>query len=119
MGEVVPKSCPGRPKGCQEETDDDPHLKHNTVFTYSRMPIKSIKSCLNRACSEAGIEDFHFHDLRHTFNTMMRKAGFRRSVIKHFTGHKTSAMFDRYNTIDDEDAREALRKLNAFLEGAG
>ena len=37
----------------------------------------------------------------------------------HFTGHRTSAMFDRYNTIDDEDARDALRKLNAFLEGAG
>jgi hypothetical protein len=25
-------------------------------------------------------------------------------------------MFDRYNTIDEEDAREALRKLNVFLE---
>jgi integrase len=92
------------------------HLNHNNVFTYKGKPIKSIKTCLKNACQEVGIEDFHFHDLRHTFNTMMRKAGVPRSVIMHLTGHKTNAMFDRYNTIDEEDAREALRKLNVFLE---
>ena len=48
----------------------------------------------------------------------MRKAGVRRSVIMHFTGHRTSAMFDRYNTIDEEDAKDALRKLDEFLEGS-
>lgn len=92
------------------------HLKHNNVFTFKGMPIKSIKTCLKRACDKAGIEDFRFHDLRHTFNTMMRKAGVPKSVIMHLTGHKTSAMFDRYNTIDEMDAREALEKLNAFLK---
>ena len=46
----------------------------------------------------------------------MRKAGVPKSVIMHLTGHKTSAMFDRYNTIDEMDAREALEKLNAFLK---
>jgi hypothetical protein len=49
---------------------------------------------------------------------MMRKAGVRRSVIMHFTGHRTSAMFDRYNTIDEEDAKDALRKLDEFLKEA-
>ncbi len=33
------------------------------------------------------------------------------------TGHKTSAMFERYNTVDEEDAKDALRKLKKFLEG--
>jgi len=37
----------------------------------------------------------------------------------HFTGHKTSAMFERYNTIDEDDAKEALRKSDRFLDGAG
>ena len=92
------------------------HLKHNNVFTYKENPIKSIKTCLKTACREAKIENFRFHDLRHTFNTMMRKAGVPKSVIMHLTGHKTSAMFDRYNTIDEEDARDALKKLNKFLE---
>lgn len=92
------------------------YLNHNNVFTYEGNPIKSIKTCLKTACRRAEIEDFRFHDLRHTFNTMMRKAGVPKSVIMHLTGHKTSAMFDRYNTIDEEDARDALKKLNEFLD---
>jgi hypothetical protein len=47
---------------------------------------------------------------------MMRKAGVPKSVIMYLTGHRASAMFDRYNTIDEEDVRDALKKLNDFLE---
>jgi integrase len=92
------------------------HLHHNYVFTHKGRRQKSIKTCFNNACRRAGIEDFRFHDLRHTFNTMMRKAGVPQSVIMHMTGHRTSAMFERYNTVDEEDARQALERLNAFLE---
>ena len=95
------------------------YLNHKNVFTYKGKPIKSIKTCLKNACQEVGIEDFRFHDLRHTFNTMMRKAGVPKSVIMHLTGHKTSAMFYRYNTIDEEDAKDAIRKLKEFLERRG
>ena len=93
------------------------YLNHKKVFTYKGKPIKSIKTCLKTARRKAGIEDFRFHDLRHTFNTMMRKAGVPKSVIMHLTGHKTNAMFDRYNTVDEEDAKDALQKLKEFLEG--
>lgn len=92
------------------------HLRHNFVFTYEGRPQKSVRRCFTSACRRAGIENFHFHDLRHTFNTMMRKAGVPQSVIMHITGHKTSAMFERYNTVDEEDARMALDRLNAFLK---
>jgi integrase len=93
------------------------YLNHKNVFTYKGKPIKSIKTCLKKACQEVGIKDFRFHDLRHTFNTMMRKAGVPKSVIMHLTGHKTNAMFERYNTVDEEDAKDALQKLKEFLEG--
>ena len=33
------------------------------------------------------------------------------------TGHKTTEMFLRYNTVDDLDAREAMERLSGFLEG--
>ena len=92
------------------------HLDHNHVFTYKGQPIKSIKTCFKNACRRAGIENLRFHDLRHSINTMMRKAGVPKSIIMKMTGHKTSAMFDRYNTIDEDDARDALKKLNEFLE---
>ncbi len=91
-------------------------LGHNRVFTYKGQPIASIKTCFRSACQKAGIENLRFHDLRHTFNTNMRKAGVDHSVIMKMTGHKTAAMFDRYNTVDLQDAQEAYRKLKMHLE---
>ena len=38
------------------------------------------------------------------------------SVIMKMTGHKTAAMFNRYNTVDFGDAQEAYRKLDEFLK---
>ena len=31
------------------------------------------------------------------------------------TGHKTLSMFNRYNTVDQEDATDAMKRLNLFL----
>lgn len=101
--------------GVIEEAGKVRSLEHNRVFTYKGRPLKSIKTCLNRGCREAGINNFRFHDLRHTFNTNMRRAGVDHSVIMKLTGHKTAAMFHRYNTVDAEDAREAYQKLDVLL----
>ena len=46
----------------------------------------------------------------------MRKAGVDRSVIMKITGHKTMSMFERYNTVDGNDALEACRRLDEFLK---
>jgi len=59
---------------------------------------------------------FIFHALRHTFNTYMRKAGVPESVIMEITGHSTREMFDRYNTIDHDDRRDAINRYGAFLQ---
>ena len=92
------------------------------VFLYKGKPIKSIKTALRHACDKAGITHgrfvkagFVYHDLRHTFNTNMRKAGVPESVIMQITGHSTREMFDRYNTIDTEDTRRAIDQLQAYL----
>ena len=31
------------------------------------------------------------------------------------TGHSSREMFDRYNTVDEEDAREAMNQLEVFF----
>ena len=59
-----------------------------------------------------------FHDLRHTFNTNMRKAGVQNTVIIKLTGHKTLSMFQRYDHLDEADAIEAMRKLEGFLDAS-
>ena len=45
----------------------------------------------------------------------MRKAGVDQTVIMKLTGHKTLSMFNRYNTVDQDDALEAMRKLDLLL----
>jgi len=92
-------------------------IKHNSVFIRKNgNPVKSIRSAFELACKRAGIEDFVFHDLRHSFVTNMRKAGIDRTVIMEITGHKTGEMFFRYNTVDESDTREAMNQLSIFLE---
>ena len=96
--------------------------KKNYVFKYKDRPIKSIRTAVRTACKKAGIKygrftkgGFVFHDLRHTFNTNMRKAGVPESVIMEITGHSTREMFDRYNHVDDGDMRKAVDQLRSFL----
>ena len=98
----------------------DPH-----VFLYKGSPVKDIRTGLRKACDSAKVpygrfikSGFIFHDLRHTFNTNMRKAGVPESVIMEITGHSTREMFDRYNTIDDEDIRKAIHQVQTFLENS-
>ena len=93
-----------------------------TSFCIGGKPIKDIRAALKRACQGARIpygrfnkEGFVFHDLRHTFNTYMRKAGVPESVIMSITGHSTREMFDRYNTIDTEDAKQAINQFGKYL----
>ena len=56
-----------------------------------------------------------FHDLRHTYVTYMRKAGVPESVIMKITGHSTREMFDRYNTVDADDAKDAIERFSGYL----
>ena len=90
------------------------HIAHKYVFTYHGKPVKSIKIALANALEEAGIKDFRFHDLRHTFVSNARKAGVDRTVIMKLTGHKTLSMFTRYNTVDQADAKDAMEKLDSL-----
>lgn len=90
-------------------------ISDNHVLLYQGKPVKSIKTAFRRALEKTGIKDFRFHDLRHTFNTNLRKAEVDRSVIMKLTGHKTMAMFTRYNTVDGDDAKEAMGRFRDFL----
>jgi integrase len=95
----------------------------NHVFQFKGEPVRDIRTGLRRACKKAKIKygrfvkgGFIFHDLRHTFNTNMRKAGVAESVIMRVTGHSTREMFDRYNTIDESDTRRAVAQMVNFIE---
>jgi integrase len=93
-------------------------IHDNYVIHYRGKPIRAdVRMSVRAACAAAGIvygrrakDGFTLHSLRHTFNTMMRKAGVEESVIMNITGHRTYQMFLRYDTIDDADREAAIKK---------
>jgi integrase len=86
------------------------------VFTHKGQRIKNIKTAFWNAIRAAGVKDFRFHDLRHCAVTNLRKAGVSDSVIMSISGHKTYAMFKRYNRIDRQDRLDALNQLKRSLD---
>lgn len=55
---------------------------------------------------------FHFHDLRHTFVTMMRKAGVDLEVLGSLAGHEhTDTTANDYSDADMDRKRTAMEKL--------
>ena len=88
------------------------------VFTKedgSPVPKWYIQRLFKKACLKAKVSPYRLHDLRHTFNTNMTKAGVDQVVVMKLTGHKTNAMFLRYSHIDKEQGEGAMEKLNGFL----
>ena len=67
-----------------------------------------IKKAFRAACDDAGIVDFHFHDLRHTFATRLGDAGHSSRTIAALLGHATTIMTDRYTHATDNALRAAV-----------
>jgi len=71
------------------------------------------------ACTRAGVPGLLFHDLRRSAVRNLRRAGVTQKVAREFSGHKTDAVFDRYNISDFDDLKDAAAKLGRFLNGSG
>jgi len=78
------------------------------VIQYRGKPVGDFRQTFQKALKKAGIENFRFHDLRHTFVTNMRKANKQDRAIMKITGHKTMSVFMRYDTVDEEDLKKVV-----------
>jgi|WetSurMetagenome_2_1015567.scaffolds.fasta_scaffold447619_2 integrase len=91
-------------------------------FDFNRRQTAKSKQCVSKngiGCEAdlwaQGTGWILFHDLRHCFNTYMRKAGVAESVIMRISGHSTRKMFNRYDKIDAEDMRQGVAQMGTFL----
>jgi len=87
------------------------------VFHHKGEPFGDIRKSWDAACKQAHVEGKIFHDLRRTAIRNMIRAGVPERVAMAISGHRTRAVFDRYNIVSEDDLRIAVEKTNAYLSG--
>lgn len=70
------------------------------IFPYNS---KSIGTLFDRACRLLGINDLHFHDLRHAAATRLFSKGYAIEQVQQFTLHEDWQTLARYTHIQPED----------------
>ncbi|HZQ61626.1 MAG TPA: site-specific integrase [Casimicrobiaceae bacterium] len=68
----------------------------------------SVSTAFTRGCAELGIEDLHFHDIRHRATAQFFRMGLDIPRVALLTGHKTWTMLRRYTDIKPADVHAAL-----------
>jgi integrase len=90
---------------------DSPH-----VFTDSKgRRYGNVKKRFCAACQRAGIKDFTFHDLRHTFASHLVMAGVDLPTVKELLGHKTLIMTLRYTHLAPSHKVRTVSRLHDSL----
>jgi len=71
-------------------------------------PYGDIKKSFFTALNKAGIINFHFHDLRHTFASHLVMSGVDLNTTRELLGHKSLAMTIRYAHLSPDAKRRAV-----------
>lgn len=90
-------------------------LRFEYVFCDSKArPFKQINNSFQATLKKAGIEDFRFHDLRHTFATHFVMRGGSLKELQELLGHKTMTMALRYAHLSQEHKKKVVNLLNGL-----
>ncbi len=86
------------------------------VFTYQGKPIKAANThAWQHALKRAGIENFRWHDLRHTWATWQRQAGTPTHELQKLGGWRSSVMVERYAHLSPDHLATAASRLDSVL----
>ena len=79
-------------------------------------PYRSFRTAFESARQKAGIVDFKFHDLRHTFASRLTMAGIDLPTVQELMGHKGISMTLRYTHLSSDHKQRAVSALEQFEE---
>lgn len=100
----------------QRQNDGFEHVFANPA---TGVNVKDIKNGFRAACREAGIQDFRFHDLRHTTGTRLADAGTDAFAIAEVLGHRSLQTTKRYTHATELRKRRAVEALASYSEESG
>ena len=85
------------------------------VFHRDGIPVRRWRTAWRTACQAAGVPTRFLHDCRRTAARNLIRASVPERVAMLLTGHKSRAIFDRYNIIHEQELLEASDQLVAYL----
>ena len=80
-------------------------IEETTLFSYQP---SSLSKAFLRLCRKHGLENLHFHDLRHEATSRFFEKGLSPVEVATITGHKDTRMLMRYTHLRAEDLVERL-----------
>ena len=82
-----------------------------------KQPVKpmDLRQPWEKALKQAGIEDFRFHDLRHSAASYLAMNGASLAEIAEVLGHKTLSMVKRYSHLSDKHKAGVVERMNAAI----
>ena len=91
-----------------KHSDRDIEIVQHAAFLTESHKHEPDDASYSPRSKDAGIADFHFHDLRHTFATRLGDAGCNVTTIARLLGHLNIQMSMRYTHASDDTLRNAV-----------
>jgi len=79
-------------------------------------PCYDFKRQFGKAVKKAGIHNFRFHDLRHTFASHLVMSGVDLMTVKELLGHATLTMTMRYSHLAPDHRMRAIKTLDSAYQ---
>jgi integrase len=102
-------------RGRYDGMDSDSRSADDLVFcSEANTPLdgSNLRKAFDSALKAAKIENFHFHDLRHTFATRLVQRGVDLYKVQRLLGHKSPTMTQRYAHHFPESLRDGVEILD-------
>ena len=78
----------------------------------------NVRIAWESAIAKAKIEDFRFHDLRHSAASYLAMNGATTSEIAEVLGHKTLSMVKRYSHLSEAHTASVVERMNSKIFGS-